>query len=130
MKGISFLTVVTVLLIDTLALSCAANDSQATFQSAEVIYTQSVEFANEWNYTAALNVADHARAMNVTSLVPLIQSNRAGILVMLHMYDEAITAADASLAVEGAINAVHSVALYNKGKALRVQGRIPAAKEA
>ena len=44
----------------------------------------------EGKYEEALKAADDALALNVTSLVPLIQSNRAGILVMLGRNREAI----------------------------------------
>ena len=94
------------------------------------MYSQSVDLANAGKYQEALDAADKALAMNVTSLTGLIQSNRAGILVMLHRYDEAITAADAALAVEGNLTTVHSIAWYNKGNALRALGRISEAQDA
>jgi len=107
-----------------------AADSQESFNSAGALYTKSVDLANAGKYQEALDAADSALAMNVTSLTGLIQSNRAGILVMLHRDNEAITAADAALAVEGNLTAVHSIAWYNKGNALRALGRIAEAQDA
>jgi tetratricopeptide (TPR) repeat protein len=49
---------------------------------------------------------------------------------MLNRNDEAITAADAALAVEGNLTTVHSIAWYNKGNALRALGRIDEARTA
>jgi tetratricopeptide (TPR) repeat protein len=49
---------------------------------------------------------------------------------MLHRNDEAITAANAALAVEGNLTTTHSIAWYNKGNALRALGRIPEAQAA
>jgi tetratricopeptide (TPR) repeat protein len=49
---------------------------------------------------------------------------------MLHRDDEAITAADAALAIEGNLTTVHSIAWYNKGNALRALGRIAEAQDA
>ena len=107
-----------------------AADSQESFNSAGALYTKSVDLANAGKYQEALDAADSALAMNVTSLTGLIQSNRAGILVMLRRNNEAITAADAALAVEGNLTTVHSVAWYNKGNALRALGRIAEAHDA
>ena len=98
--------------------------------NAGTLYTSSVDLANEGKYPEALDAADKALAMNVTSLTALIQSDRAGILVMLHRDDEAITAADAAIAIEGNLTTVHSIAWYNKGNALRALGRIAEAQDA
>ena len=46
-------------------------------------------------------------------MVAVIQANRAGILVILGRYDEAIAAADASLAREGNLTTAHSIAWYS-----------------
>ena len=113
-----------------LMVPLAAADSQESFNSSGAFYSKSVDLANAGKYQEALDAADNALAMNVTSLTGVIQSNRAGILVMLHRYDEAITAADAALAVEGNLTQVHSVAWYNKGNALRALGRIAEAQDA
>lgn len=107
-----------------------AAETPENFNSAGALYSKSVDLANEGKYLEALDAADAALAQNVTSLTGLIQSNRAGILVMLHRYGEAITAADAALAVEGNLTTVHSVAWYNKGNALRQLGRISEAQAA
>jgi tetratricopeptide (TPR) repeat protein len=107
-----------------------AADSSDAINAAGSLYSKSVDLANAGNYQAALDVADQALAMNVTSLTGLIQSDRAGILVMLNRNTEAITAADAALAVEGNLTTVHSIAWYNKGNALRALGRTDEARDA
>ena len=81
-------------------------------------------------YQEALQASDQALALNVTALAPLIQANRAGILVMLARYDEAISAADTALSQEGNLTTTHSIAWYNKGNALRALGRIAEARDA
>ena len=73
---------------------------------------------------------DDALALNVSSLVPVIQSNRAGILVMLGRNTEAITAADVALSSKDNLTAVFSVAYFNKGNALKNLGRLDEAKVA
>ena len=118
------------LVLVMLVVPGAAADSQESFNSAGAWYSQSVDLANVGKYQEALDAADKALALNVTSLNGVIQSNRAGILVMLHRHDEAITAADAALAVEGNLTTVHSIAWYNKGNALRALGRITEAQVA
>jgi len=117
---------ITVVLLAPLAVAVSTQPEN----SAGALYSKSVDLANEGKYQEALDAADQALAMNVTSLAGLIQSNRAGILVMQHRYIEAIAAADAALTVEGNLTTVHSVAWYNKGNALRAQGRIAEAQDA
>jgi tetratricopeptide (TPR) repeat protein len=107
-----------------------AADSTESLNAAGALYSQSVDLANEGKYQQALDAADQALALNVPSMNGLIQSDRAGILVMLHRYEEAITAADSAISVEGNLTAVHSIAWYNKGNALRAQGKIGPAKDA
>jgi tetratricopeptide (TPR) repeat protein len=119
---------IAMLVVVMAAVPGAAEDSPEAFNAAGALYSNSVDLANAGKYQEALDAADRALAMNVTSLRGVIQSNRAGILVMLHRYDEAITAADAALAVEGNLTSVHSVAWYNKGNALRALGRITEAQ--
>jgi tetratricopeptide (TPR) repeat protein len=134
MKFHSILMVMLILLL--LILPVVAADLQEpvnstnALNSAGALYSQSVDLANEGKYQEALDTADRALAMNVTSLTGLIQSNRAGILVMLHRDNEAVTAADAALAVEGNLTTVHSIAWYNKGNALRALGRTAEARDA
>lgn len=118
------------LVLAVLILPCAADDSAESFQAAGKLYSDSVDLANAGKYEEALDAADKALAMNVTSLTGVIQSNRAGILVMQNRYDAAITAADAAIAVEGNLTAAHSIAWYNKGNALRALGRISEARGA
>jgi tetratricopeptide (TPR) repeat protein len=121
---------ITMLVLIMLTGPGTAADSQESFTAAGALYSHSVDLASEGNYQEALDASDKALAMNVTSLTGLIQSNRAGILVMLDRNNEAITAADEALAVEGNLTTVHSVAWYNKGNALRALGRIAEAQDA
>ena len=107
-----------------------APDASDQMNSAGALYSQSVDLANAGKFTEALELSDKALAMNVTSLVPLIQSNRAGILVMLGRFEEAITAADVAINTEGNLTSVHSIAWYNKGNALRSLGRLDEARSA
>ncbi|HNX18200.1 MAG TPA: hypothetical protein PKM50_07735 [Methanoregula sp.] len=93
------------------------------FTSAGELYSKSVDFANAGNYKAALEAADAALAKNVSSLNPLIQSNRAGILVMLGRNNEAIVAADEAINAPGNLTSLRSIAYYNKGNALMAEGR-------
>lgn len=122
--------IMTLLVLPLLIAHGAAEDPAETLNSAGALYSQSVDLANEGKYQEALVASDRALAMNVTSLTALIQSNRAGILVMLHRNDEAVAAADAALAIEGNLTTVHSIAFYNKGNALRAMGRIADAESA
>jgi tetratricopeptide (TPR) repeat protein len=107
----------------------AANYSDQ-FNATEALYSKSVDLADAGNYSGALELSDQALAMNVTSLIPAIQANRAGILVMLGRFNEANTAADAALNVKENLTTVHSVAWFNKGNALRSLGRLDEAKTA
>ena len=97
--------------------------TQARFMAAGALYTKSVDLANGGNYTGALSDADAALAYNVPSLIPLIQSNRAGILVELGRYDDAIAAADVAINAQGNITTARSIAYYNKANALEALGR-------
>jgi tetratricopeptide (TPR) repeat protein len=128
MKSRIILTIILIIML--MILPALAADSNELMQSAGALYSKSVDLANEGKYQEALDAADKALAMNVTPYTGLIQSNRAGILVMLNRNEEAITAADAALAVEGNLTAVHSIAWYNKGNALRALGQTAAANEA
>jgi tetratricopeptide (TPR) repeat protein len=119
-----------VLVLAMLVVPGAADNSSESFNSADALYSSSVDLANAGKYQEALDAADKALALNVSSMAGLIQSNRAGILVMLHRDDEAIEAADAALAVEGNLTTVHAIAWYNKGNALRALGKVSAAQEA
>ena len=111
-------------------LTVMPSDKNATFQSAGALYTKSVDLANAGNYQQALDTADQALALNVSSLTPLIQANRAGILVMLGDNADALTAADVAIAAEGNLTSTHSIAWFNKGNALRNLGRIDEARAA
>jgi tetratricopeptide (TPR) repeat protein len=119
-----------VLISSCLILPAMAADPSDQLNSAGALYSKSVDLANAGNYSEALEISDQALAMNVTSLVPLIQTNRAGILVMLGRFEEADAAADVALNTEGNLTSVHSIAWYNKGNALRSLGRLDEAKTA
>jgi tetratricopeptide (TPR) repeat protein len=118
------------LVVSVFILPVMATDSSDQLNNAGSLYSQSVDLAQEGKYMEALQASDQALAMNVTSMVSVIQANRAGILVMLGRYDEAISAADISLAREGNLTTAHSVAWFNKGNALRSLGRIDEARNA
>ena len=93
------------------------------FESAGALYSKSVDLANAGNYQDALSDADAALAENVSSLTPLIQSNRAGILVELGRYNEAIDAADVAINAPGNLTTLRAIAYYNKANALNALGR-------
>ncbi len=121
---------IVILISSLLVLPVVAADTSDQLNSAGALYSKSVDLADAGKYSEALEASDEALALNVTSLVPLIQANRAGILVMLGRFEEANAAADAALAVEGNLTSVYSVALFNKGNALRSLGRCDEAKAA
>ena len=100
-----------------------ATDSSDPFTKAGALYSQSVDLANAGKYQDALDKADAALAYNVSSLNPLIQSNRAGILTMLGRYDEAIVAADVAINAPGNLTTLRSIAWYNKANAISALGR-------
>ena len=113
-----------------LVLPVTAADTSDPVTSAGALYSKSVDLAESGKYAEALEAADEALALNVSSYVPLIQANRAGILVMLKRFEEANAAADAALAIEGNLTSVHSIAWFNKGNALLELGRCNEAKTA
>lgn len=89
------------------------------FETAGAYYCTSVDLAYAGNYNEALQNADLALAQNVSSLTPIIQSNRAGILVELDRYDEAIAAADVAINAPGNLTTLKSIAWYWKARALQ-----------
>ncbi len=105
-------------------------DADTSFQNAGALYSESVDLANAGNYQQALDVADKALATNTSSLTPLIQANRAGILVMLGDNNNAIAAADIAINAEGNLTTTRSIAWFNKGNALRNLGRTEEARAA
>jgi tetratricopeptide (TPR) repeat protein len=111
-------------------LPSISSNPAAKFNDAGALYSKSVDLANEGKYEEALKAADDALALNVNSLVPLIQSNRAGILVMLGRNREAISAADVALSSKENLTTVFSVAYFNKGNALKNLGQTDEAKAA
>jgi tetratricopeptide (TPR) repeat protein len=119
-----------IFIISIIIPSVMALDSSDQLKSAGELYSQSVDLAQAGKYQEALEASDQALALNVTSMVSVIQANRAGILVMLGRFDEAIAASDISLARPGNLTTAHSIAWYNKGNALRSLGRIEEAKTA
>ncbi|WP_321508621.1 tetratricopeptide repeat protein [uncultured Methanoregula sp.] len=105
-------------------------DPSVNFQQAGALYTKSVDLANDGKYTEALKAADDALALNSSQLIPIIQSNRAGILVMLGRNADAITAADAALSSHENLTTTFSIAYFNKGNALKNLNRTEEAKAA
>ncbi|MGA2698150.1 MAG: hypothetical protein ABSE74_00710 [Methanoregula sp.] len=101
-----------------LAPATAAN-AKDPFTTAGAYYCTSVDLAYAGNYQAALDDANLALEQNVSSLTPLIQSNRAGILVALGHYDDAIAAADVAINTPGNLTTLRSIAWYNKAHALQ-----------
>lgn len=122
------------ILIFVIALCLVApvlgDDESGQMNSAGSLYSKSVDLANAGNYKDALVASDQALALNVSSLMPLIQANRAGILVMLERYEEANAAADAAINAQGNITTTKSIAWFNKGNALKSLGRTSEAVEA
>ena len=106
------------------------DEESGQMNSAGSLYSKSVDLANAGNYKEALAASDQALAFNVSSLMPLIQANRAGILVMLERYEDANAAADAAIQAEGNITTTKSIAWFNKGNALKLLGRTAEAREA
>jgi tetratricopeptide (TPR) repeat protein len=121
---------IAVLISFCLCFSVMAAEPSDQFKGAGALYSKSVDLANAGNYSGALELSDQALAMNVTSLIPLIQANRAGVLVMLGRFNEANAAADVALGAEENLTTVHSIAWFNKGNALRSLGRLDEAKTA
>ena len=103
------------------------NDSER-FQQAGELYSKSVDEANAGSYTLALADADQALALNATSLTPLIEANRAGILVALGRNTDAIVAANVALAAKGNLTNLQSIAWLNEGNALCNLGMVNDAK--
>jgi tetratricopeptide (TPR) repeat protein len=96
----------------------AAVNQSSPLQTANALYSKSVDLANAGNYKDALQAADLALAQNVSTLIPTIQANRAAILVELKQYNDAITAADSSIATGGNLTVAHSIAWFEKAEAL------------
>jgi tetratricopeptide (TPR) repeat protein len=126
----SLIAVLIVAIALFVVLPSISADSSTKFKEAGELYSESVDLANEGKYEEALKAADDALALNVPQLVPLIQSNRAGILVMLGRDREAITAADIALSSKDNLTTVFSIAYFNKGNALKNLGRTDEAKSA
>jgi len=126
----SLVAILIIALAILVVLPSLSADPAAKFQQAGALYTKSVDLANDGKYTEALKAADDALALNTPQLTPIIQSNRAGILVMLGRNSEALTAADAALSSHENLTTTFSVAYFNKGNALRNLGRTDEAKAA
>ena len=126
----SLIAILIIALVLLVILPSISSNPAKKFNEAGALYSKSVDLANEGKYAEALEAADVALALDVTSLEPLIQSNRAGILVMLGRNREAITAADVALSSNENLTTVFSVAYFNKGNALKNLGQIAEAKAA
>lgn len=94
-----------------------------SFATAGAFYCTSVDLAYAGNYNEALQDADLALAQNVSSLTPIIQSNRAGILVELGRYNDAIDAADVAINTPGNVTTLKTIAWYWKARALQALNR-------
>ncbi|MEN6443372.1 MAG: tetratricopeptide repeat protein [Methanoregula sp.] len=108
----------------------ASVNASDPFTIAGALYSKSVDLANAGNYKEALQAADLALEQNASPLIPIIQANRAGILVMLGRNEEAIAAADVAINAQGNLTGTHSIAYYNKGNALRALGNLTEAEAA
>lgn len=108
----------------------AAANASENFTSAGELYNESVDLAYAGKYQEALDKTDAALALNESSWTSLLQSNRAGILVELGRYDDAIAAADTAIAVQGNLTSAHAIAWYNKANALSALGRAAEADSA
>ena len=126
----SLISVLIIALVLLVIFPSKSTDTSMKFTDAGALYSKSVDLANEGKYKDALQAADQALALNVSSLMPVIQANRAGILVMLGRDTEAITAADAALSSHENLTTVFSIAYFNKGNALKNLGRTDEAKTA
>jgi len=126
----SLIAILIIALALLVVLPSMSSEPSARFKDAGALYSKSVDLANEGKYEEALNAADNALALNVPQLVPVIQSNRAGILVMLGRDREAITAADVALSSNENLTTVFSIAYFNKGNALKNLGQTDEAKAA
>jgi len=126
----SLIAVLIIALAVLVILPSMSPSSEAKFKDAGALYSKSVDLANEGKYEEALKAADDALALNVPQFIPLIQSNRAGILVMLGRNREAISAADVALSSKQNLTTVFSIAYFNKGNALKNLGRIDEAQAA
>jgi tetratricopeptide (TPR) repeat protein len=100
-----------------------AGTATDSFTTAAAYYCTSVDLAEAGNYNEALQDANLALAQNVSSLIPIIQSDRAGILVELGRYNDAIDAADVAIDAPGNLTKLRAIAYYNKANALQALGR-------
>lgn len=96
-----------------------AGNATNPVNTAGEYYCMSVDLAYAGNYSEALRDADFALAQNVSSLTPIIQSNRAGILVELGRYNDAIDAADVAINANGNLTTLKTIAWYWKARALQ-----------
>ena len=112
------------------AKGAVAANSSGNFSAAGALYNDSVDLAYAGKYQEALDKTDAALALNESSWTSLLQSNRAGILVELGRYDEAVAAADAAISVQGNLTSAHAIAWYNKGNALTALNRTAEANAA
>lgn len=92
-------------------------------------YNTAVDLAYEGKFTQAMEANDRALALEEN--MPLALANKAGILVQLQRYDEAILVADNVLALnETELPNTIAAASYSKGDALAALGRTAEAKDA
>lgn len=92
-------------------------------------YNKAVDLAYEGKFSEALDANDQALA--IESDMPLALANKAGILVQLKHYDEAILVADKVMALnQTELPNTIAAASYSKGDALAALGRTDEAKDA
>lgn len=123
--ALACLAVLALIAIPAMAADDAGQESNPWYW-----YNKAVDLAYEGKFTDAYDANERALALNAT--MPLALANKAGILVQLKRYDEAIAVADALLQDESTavLPNARAAAYYSKGDALRALGRIDEAGEA
>jgi tetratricopeptide (TPR) repeat protein len=122
---------VLVLAFLTLALVAPALGAEEVNQTTNPYYwyNQAVDLAYEGKFSQAMEANDHALALEPE--MPLALANKAGVLVQLGRYDEAIGVADRVLVLnETEMPNTLAAASYSRGDALRALGRTAEAKDA
>jgi tetratricopeptide (TPR) repeat protein len=106
----------------------AANETDQA-NNAWYWYNKAVDLAYEGKFADAYDANEKALSLNAS--MPVALANKAGILVQLKRYDEAISVADTLIAANATdLPNTYAAAYYSKGDALRALGRTAEAKEA
>ena len=77
------------LVVSVFILPVMATDSSDQLNNARLPLFPKCRSCTRRKIPEALEASDRALALNVTSMISVIQANRAGILVMLGRFDEA-----------------------------------------